>query len=195
VEELKIVLDQMETELAALKQQYDLFFQGGRRGEPIKERKELEGRILSLSRRSIVNSSDQLRFGNLQGKYWSFVNLWARIVRDLEEGRLRRDKTGALTRVGAAPSGPATPAAPAAAPKPATGVPGPFDVAHIDRAAQELLEARRSCGLGGDPSELASLRETLQSRAKEISASSGGKKVEFRVTVEEGKPKVKATLR
>ena len=44
------------------------------------------------------------------------------------------------------------------------------------------------------PAELASLRETLQSRAKEISASSGGKKVEFRISVEEGKPKVKATL-
>jgi hypothetical protein len=60
--------------------------------------------------------------------------------------------------------------------------------------AQDLLEARRSCGLGGDPAELAALRETLASRAKEISSSSGGKKVEFRVSVEEGKPRIKATL-
>ena len=93
------MLDRLEADLAALKNQYDLFFQGGRRGEPSKERKELEFRLLALSRRSLVNSSDQLRFSNLQGKYWSFVNLWARIVRDFEEGRLRRDKTGALTRV------------------------------------------------------------------------------------------------
>lgn len=191
MDDLRVLLDRMESELAALKGQYDLFFQGGRRGEPIRERKELESRILSVSRRSIVNSADQLKFSNIQGKYWSFVNLWARIVRDLEEGRLRRDKTGALTRVGAgmaAGEGTAAGAAPAASK--AEG----FDPGHIDRVARELLEARRSCGMGGSPADLAALRETLVSRAKEISASSGGKKVEFRVSVEEGKPKVKATL-
>ena len=183
MDDLKTMLDRLEADLVDLKQQYDLFFQGGRRGEPTKERKELEIRILALSRRSIINSSDQLRFSNLQGKYWSFVNLWARIVRDLEEGRLRRDKTGGLTRQGTeriSAGGPANPE--------------PFDAGHLDRVAQELLEARRSCGLAGDPSELAALRDTLQSRAKEISASAGGKKVEFRVSVEDGKPKVKATL-
>jgi hypothetical protein len=206
LDDLKAALDRLEADLAALKGQYDLFFQGGRRGEPTKERKELEARILALSRRSIVNSSDQLRFANLQGKYWSFVNLWARIVRDFEEGRLRRDRTGALTRVGAeksaggatAPGAATTPgpgaASPGPGPAPSAAKPEAFDAGHIDRVARELLEARRNCGLGGDPAELAALRETLASRAREISASSGGKRVEFHVSVEEGKPKVKATL-
>jgi len=62
-------------------------------------------------------------------------------------------------------------------------------------AAEALLEARRSCGLAGDPSDIPSLRETLYARALEISASAGGKKVEFLVSVEGGKPKVKAVLR
>jgi hypothetical protein len=176
LDDLKMTLDRMEADLAELKHQYDLFFQGGRRSEPMKERKELEARILVLSRRSVINSSDQLRFSNLQGKYWAFANLWARNVRDLEEGRLRRDSVGAITRKG-------------------TEKKEPEDTGHIDRAAKELLEARRSCGLGGDPAELAALRDTLIARAREISASSGGKKVEFRVSVEDGKPKVKATLR
>ncbi len=203
MDDLKATLDKLDAELASLKGQYDLFFQGGRRGEPTKERKEMEARILSLSRRSIINSSDQLRFSNIQGRYWSYVNLWARIVRDLEEGRLRRDKTGALTRVGAgrladaagatgAGGGASIPPGPGSGP--AAAKPEAFDAGHIDRVAQDLLEARRSCGLGGDPAELAALRETLASRAKEISSSSGGKKVEFRVSVEEGKPRIKATL-
>jgi len=71
MEDLKTVLDLLDYELSALKQQYDLFFQGGRRGEPTRERKELEGRILALSRRSIINTTDQLRFSNIQGRYWS----------------------------------------------------------------------------------------------------------------------------
>ena len=72
---------------------------------------------------------------------------------------------------------------------------GPVDPEHVDRAAEALLEARRSCGLAGDPSDFLSLRETLYARALEISASGGGKKVEFAVSVEGGKPKVKAVLR
>ena len=177
MDDLKITLDRMAADLDALKHQYDLFFQGGRRSEPMKERRELESRILVLSRRSIVNGADQLRFSNLQGKYWSFANLWSRTVRDLEEGRLRRDAVGAIAR-----------------PEPEKKEPA--DAGHIDRVARELLEARRSCGLAaGDPAELAALRERLVSRAREISANSGGKDVEFRVSVENGKPKIKATLR
>jgi hypothetical protein len=177
LDDLKMTLDRLDADLVALKHQYDLFFQGGRRSEPMKERKAFETQLLVLSRRSVINSSDQLRFSNLQGRYWAFANLWTRTVRDLEEGRLRRDSVGSITRLG-------------------TERKETADSGNIDRAAKELLEARRSCGLaGGDPSELAALRETLSARAREISASSGGKKVEFRVSIEDGKPKVKATLR
>ena len=52
LDDLKTMLDRLEADLADLKLQYDLFFQGGRRGEPTKERKDMEGKILSLSRRS-----------------------------------------------------------------------------------------------------------------------------------------------
>ena len=71
----------------------------------------------------------------------------------------------------------------------------PVDRENVDRAAEALLEARRSCGLASDPSDIPSIRESLYARALEISASGGGKKVEFVVSVEGGKPKVKAVLR
>ncbi|MEW6720635.1 MAG: MXAN_5187 C-terminal domain-containing protein [Thermodesulfobacteriota bacterium] len=188
MDDVKIMLDRMEGDIAVLKQQYDLFFQGTRRGEPTRERKEFEGRILALSRRSIVNVTDQHRFNNLQGKYWSFANLWTRMIRDLEEGRLRRDEAGAVTRLGIdrpleeRQRGERAPEA------------APFDAEQIDRVARELADARRSCGIAGEGSEVDSLKATLQAKAKELSASSGGKTVAFRVSVEDGKPKVKATI-
>jgi len=196
MDDQKNPLGQIEADLAELKNQYDLFFQGGRRGEPLRERKELESKLLALSRRAMIKSADQYRFSNLQGKFWSSVNLWTRIVRDFEEGRLRRDKTGALTRVGVnqpQETGPvgAKPFVPGPA---VTAAPAPTPATSIDQVAKELLEARKKCGIQADPSELASLRNALESRAKELSASSGGKKVEFHVTVEEGKPKIKARL-
>lgn len=131
------------------------------------------------------------------GKFWSFANLWARTVRDFEEGRLRRDSTGALRRIGPEPpaqGGTAVLTAPGSAARAAAAPSEPFDPGHIDRVAKELLEARRSCGIAADPSELASLRDGLLSRAKEISSTSGGKRVEFLVSVEDGKPKIKARL-
>ena len=133
-------------------------------------------KLLAGSRRSIVGNADQLRFNNLSGRYWAFANLWTRTLRDLEEGRMHRDAGGTVKRGAKVRR-------------------DPVDREHVDRAAEALLEARRSCGLPGDPSDIPSLRDTLYARALEISASAGGKKVEFLVSVEGGKPKVKAVLR
>lgn len=176
MDDAKEMLDQLESALADLKHQYDLFFTGKRRGEPMRERKDLETKLLVLSRRSVVNNTDQLRFNNLSGRYWAFANLWSRTMRDLEEGRLRRDSAGSVSRAAAGPS-------------------APVDREHLERVAAELISARRSCGLGGDESEAPALRDSLYARALEISSSAGGKKVEFRVAVEDGKPKIKAVLR
>ena len=175
-DESKEMLDRLELNLVALKHEYDLFFNGKRRAEPMRERKELETKLLAGSRRAIVGNADQLRFNNISGRYWTYANLWTRTVRDLEEGRMHRDawgnvKRGSRERV------------------------EPVDREHVDRAAEALLAARRSCGLPGDPSDIPSLREMLYARALEISAAGGGKKVEFVVSVEGGKPKVKAMLR
>lgn len=171
----KEMLDRLELDLVALKHEYDLFFNGKRRAEPMKERKELETKLLVGSRRAIVGNADQLRFNNITGRYWAFANLWTRTVRDLEEGRMHRDVGGSVRRTSVERR-------------------EPVDREHVDRAAEALLEARRSCGLASDPSDIPSIRETLYARALEISASGGGKKVEFVVSVEEGKPKVKAVL-
>ena len=175
-DESKEMLDRMERDLVALKHEYDLFFNGKRRAEPMKERKELETKLLVGSRRTIVGHADQLRLNNLSGRYWTYANLWTRTVRDLEEGRMHRDTGGSVRRTSVERR-------------------EPVDREHLDRAAEALLEARRSCGMAGDPSDIPSLRETLYARALEISASGGGKVVEFVVSIEGGKPKVKAVLR
>jgi hypothetical protein len=172
----KEMLARLEQELLALKHEYDLFFNGKRRAEPMKERRELETKLLVGSRRAIVGNADQLRFNNLSGRYWTYANLWTRTVRDLEEGRMHRDSGGNVRRA----AGERT---------------EPVHREHIDRAAEALLEARRSCGMPGSPADIPSLRDMLYARALEISASAGGKKVEFVVSVEGGKPKVKAVVR
>jgi hypothetical protein len=69
------------------------------------------------------------------------------------------------------------------------------DPAHIDRVIEELVEARKACGLPAGEEDLSNTRETLLARAREIASKSGARNVEFRISVEEGKPKVKAVVR
>jgi hypothetical protein len=173
VKALKVALDRIETDLAELKRQYDLFFQGVRRTEPREERKILEWMVRRLGLRKITNTADQFRFHSLQSKFFSYSNLWTRMTRDLEEGRLARDTRGNFVRT--------------------QGIRGePVPPEHLDQVLDQLRSAREECGIPTEENDMKSLREMLRSRAAEIAERSGAKEVEFRVTIEGGKPKVKA---
>lgn len=173
MESLKVALDRIEADIGELKRQYDLFFQGIRRTEPAEERRILEWMVRRMGQRKIPNSADQFRFTTLQGKFHSLANLWTRMVRDLEEGRLSRDTTGAVIRL-----------------KPEES--SPVDREHLKTVVEQIRKARTECGMPTGPEETESLRRTLLERARQIARKSGAGKVEFRVSVEDGKPKVRA---
>jgi hypothetical protein len=176
--DLKEALDRIEAEIAGVKRQYDFFFQGARRSEPSDLRREVDETIRRMGQRRIINTNDQFRFHTLQSRFYSLSNLWMRMIRDLEEGRLGRDPSGAVVR--------------GTRPRPADD---PVEPNHLEQVMGELSEARRTCGLPAEEEDLSAIRETLLSRAREISVKSGGRKVEFRISVEGGKPKVKASVR
>lgn len=173
---IKDALDRIESDLDDLKRQYDLFFQGVRRTEPQEERRILEWMVKRLGQRKLPNTKDQFRFGALQGRFFSYCNLWTRMVRDMEEGRLARDTGGNLVRT----KGPA-------------GEPVPPD--HLDQVLEQLQNARRECGILTEEKDLPALRQMLKGRAAELADRSGARQVEFRVTIEGGKPKLKAGFR
>ncbi len=189
-QEMKGILDRIEADIAAVKRQYDFFFQGTRRSEPMDLRREMEDTIRRMGQRRIINTNDQFRFLALQNRFYSLCNLWRRMVRDLEEGRLTRDSSGGVIRTaGSAPAAATSePAGPAEAR-------GPVDPEHLDRVLKELSEARTACSLPAGEEEIAAIRDTLLTRARDLSEKTGGKRIEFRVSVEDGKPKVKATFR
>ena len=176
VTNVKHALDRIESDLGDLKRQYDLFFQGARKTEPLEERRILEWMVKRLGQRKLPNTKEQFRFGALQSRFFSYLNLWTRMVRDLEEGRLARDTGGNLVRT-----------------KAPAGEPVPPD--HLDRVLEQLQNARRECGIATEEKDLPALREMLKGRAAELADRSGTRQVEFRVTIEEGKPKIKAGFR
>jgi hypothetical protein len=177
-EDPKGVLDRIERELDDLRHQYELFFSGGRKSEPSRDRQAFENTVRRMGQRNLINTQDQFRFNAIQARYYSFANHWSRTVRDMEEGRLSRDSKGKLSR---------TPTAPP---------PDPIDRTHLEEAAFSLAAARAQCNLpGGNLNDLDAIKDALLSRARDIAARSDGKQVEFRITVEDGKPKIKALLK
>jgi len=173
MERLKTALDRIETDMGELKRQYDLFFRGIRRTEPSEERRMLEWMVRRMGQRKIPNTSDQFRFTTLQVRFHSLMNLWTRMVRDLEEGRLSRDATGVVVR-------------------PSPEESSPVDREHLETVVDQIRKARIECGMPTGTEETESLRRTLLDRARQITEKSGAGKVEFRVSVEDGKPKVRA---
>lgn len=172
MESLKVALDRIEADIVELKRQYDLFFQGNRRTEPSEERRILEWMVRRMGQRKIPNTSDQFRFNTLQGRFHALATLWTRMVRDIEEGRLARDASGAV-RVQVREE-------------------APVDREHLASVVEQIRQARTECGMRTDPADAESLRRMLLDRAREIAGKSGARKVEFRVSVENGKPKVRA---
>ncbi len=175
MDSFKDELDRIEGEIDGVKRQYDLFFQGNRRAEPAEERRIVEWMVRRMGQRRIINTSDQFRFHSLQSRFYSLSNLWARMIRDLEEGRLSRDAAGTLVR----PDAPAQ---------------GPVEPSHLDEVMDQVRSARKECGLPVEEADIALIRQTLADRAEEIAKKSGAKKIEFRVSVESGKPKIKAVM-
>jgi len=167
---MKNALDRIEADLNELRRQYDLFFQGIRRIEPQEERKVLGWMVHRMGQRKLPNTSDQFRFSSLQNRFNSYSRLWIRMIRDL------RDSGGKITR---------------RAPLSEETIPPD----QLEQVLEQLKSARQECGMTTEEKDLNALREMLRARAAEIAGKSGARRVEFRVTIEGGKPKIKAGRR
>ena len=82
-------LGHIEVELRQLKVQYDMFFSGVIPRQPFELRKDLETMIKTLGNTPMQRFADRYRYNALASKYQSMVELWNKMIRAKEEGRLR----------------------------------------------------------------------------------------------------------
>lgn len=166
----RVELESLELMIEDLKKKYDLFFQGILRVEPAKERNELEIRLRKMGQRNIPNTSDQFKFNTIQARFYSYLNMWSRIVTGIEEGRIERDAGG----------------------KVAFHSQGPVEEENMNNAYLDFLNAKKELNQPCDGIEFSAFRQKLFDRALDISEKRGCSKVEFKVVVEDGKAKIKA---
>lgn len=165
-------LDELAAELRELEVAYERYFSGEEKREPLKQRTVLERKLRKLSLRRIIRTDDRFKFETLSGRYHTYATHWNRIQRLIDEGKYQRHLSRCQT--------PGTPAKPL---RPDTG---------NDKLYHDLLQAHRDCALGTPPPGRTQFDSFLERQKEQIHQRYGQREVEFRVVVENGKPKLRA---
>jgi len=173
MQEKKIFLAKMDGLAKALRDLevlYERYFSGEEKREPLPQRAALEQSLRQLANRRIIQTDLRFRYETLAARYHSYATYWNRITRLIDEGRYQRQ----LVRLNAS----SPKAAESAAPE--------------EKLYADLLDAHRHCASGGAPPDLERFAAFLTKQKEAIRSRYGVTEVEFRVVIEDGRPKIKA---
>lgn len=108
-------LDKLEEDIRKLKNNYDQFFAGITKMPPTQQRRNVEIFIYELGKQKMRDSGRRFRFNTVLSRYNQFREMWARRMREREEGPLDyRRRQAALSAPVQAPE----PAPPVTSPRP-----------------------------------------------------------------------------
>lgn len=79
-------LEKLESEIRNLKIQYDMFFSGASKKQPLELKRDVENLIKKYSNSATMSYAQRFHFNALVGRYNAFSELWSKILRDIEEG-------------------------------------------------------------------------------------------------------------
>lgn len=176
---------ELEQQLNRLKTLYEQYFMGIEKKEPLAERRQLARAIFEAAESPRNNTAVKFRAQALKNKWITFENYWNRINKEIEEGTYSRHKFKLRLHEQMAKERNKTVAATATQAQPAQNEAGAF--ANVISQYQQL---QRQCGQS--PIEPSKLLATLQKQEAQLKQKFGAKAIEFRVVLEEGKPKLKA---
>jgi hypothetical protein len=133
----------------------------------------------------IRNTGHRFKFNNLRARFFSFRRHWDDTLRKIEDGRY--DKHRFQAELHDRERG----LAEAATEKPPPEAPGPSG--ELDRLFRAWIDAREATGQGSAGLSRERLAEQLEQQAATLRQRFGVAEVRFRVVVEDGRAKLKAT--
>ena len=176
-EDLKL----LEIRVKQLKLEYEQYFLGNRPTEPHHLRGDVQKIITFWSGQAIRNTALRFRFNTICARFFAHRRQWGSIVRRIEEGTYERHvfkaKLHERERDTAKPT--------------ARG--GQRGAGAADDVFQQLVDARAACGQGVEGMTREKVAALLRKQEEQIRKKHGVGKVQFRVVVEQGKAKLKAS--
>ena len=175
--------NKLEDDIRRLKIEYEVYFNGGAPRPPHDTLFRVETLIKRYSSdQSKLNFSQRFRFSALVQKYAVNNQLWRRKLQEKEEGR---SLTGAPRRVVEAPVSEGVVRVVCSDPA--------AETEKVEQLLRAMLEAKRQVGERADGLDAAAFQKFVRDKTKQVKDALGCEKVQFSVSVEEGKVKFKAT--
>jgi hypothetical protein len=173
----------LDVRIKQLRTEYEQYFLGSRKREPQLLRGDVNKMVMHYANVPIQNTGYRFKFNNLRARYFAFKRYWDMTCRKIEEGRYERHLFKAKLhdgKEGAAPTGP-------------KGVLASEANAGGDDLFEDFRAARLACGLDAKNVTREKLDSMLARQEAAIRERTGCDQVRFRVVVQDGKPKLKAT--
>jgi hypothetical protein len=175
-------LEVLDAKLKQLRNEYEQYFLGGRKREPHLLRTEVTKMVAYYANVPIQNTGYRFRFNNLRARFFSLRRHWDATLRKIEDGRYERHLFKAALHERTRDAAGGEEAAPRRAE--ASSEPDLFEA---------YVAARRACGQDERGITRDKLAGLLARQEAAIRERTGCQEVRFRVVVEDGKPKLKAT--
>jgi len=172
----------LDIKLGQLKREYDQYFLGTRPREPVMLAGDVRKLIARISNEAIRNTALKFKFSSICSRYQALNRQWQDTLRKMEAGTYTRHRFRAdlhdREREG--------PAEPAAAASSGTAADDPALYA-------AYVKARGDCGQGVENLTPAKLQAVLRKQEEALRSRFGDAEIRFRVVVEDGRAKVKAS--
>jgi hypothetical protein len=179
----------LENQLKELITRYDQYFVGLEKREPLPLLGSVEKMVRRYAGVHINNTMYKHKYTMLVARLNTYREHWNRILRLIEEGKYSRDRFIRDLHLRQKEKKPVHhEEEPEAHHKP------PHDP-DLDRIFHELREARKACHLPVDKLSIEMVAATIEKSKAALAARLGTSDLVFRVVVEDGKPKIKASQR
>jgi hypothetical protein len=192
-------LDKLEEDIRKLKNKYDQFFTGITKMPPRHERHLIEVFIFELGKQKMRENARRFRYNQLLSRYNQFREMWARKMREREEGPLDFRRRKAALSEPVDPPRPAPPPPPARAARVTSAAADPYVVRVAPGSNGEELRKlygeieREHMKLGRPPSiTYEQLSAMVAKQSDLLRERYHVNAVAFRVDVVDGKVKLKA---
>jgi hypothetical protein len=174
----------LDSKVKQLKLEYEQYFLGSRPREPAMLRAEVQKIVALYMNTPIQNTASRFRFNTLCGRFFTLKRQWDAVMRQIEDGTYVRHvfKAKLHQRERSAvqpPASPARSAPPAQAP--------PADL------FESYVAACRTCGQDTASLTRERLDAVIRRQEEALRQQYACTEVRFRVVVEQGKAKLKAT--
>jgi hypothetical protein len=182
-------LTKLEHQLKELITRYEQYFIGLEKREPLPLLADVEKLVRRYANTPINNTMFKHKYTMLVARLNTYREHWNRILRLIEEGKYSRDRF--IRDLHLRQKSKKTVHHEAGHEE----VLLPHHPTELDRIFNELREARKACHMPVEKLSLELVAATIEKSKAALTARLGSDDLVFRVVVEDGKPKIKASLR